>query len=458
MGSRLFSLQRLRRAPFSLLFRSIPPITRHSPSLDYFGKIQNQRLGCEPFNSKERYRYMVWYGFHTSQHLSNTSGDVVEPQRSAENQISVDDNGKPKMKRKKLKGKRAVVRWLKFFRWKKQKAYERMTAEEKILYKLKKAQKKEERLVEALKKIEPADSSETTHDPEILTPEEHFYFLKTGHKSKNYVPVGRRGIFQGVILNMHLHWKKHQTLKVVVKTFTADEVREIAAELARLSGGIVLDIVEENTIIMYRGRNYSQPPTEIMSPKVTLTRKKALDKSKYRDSLRAVRKFIPKLEQDLENLHTQMKTSRESELFPVTNEETTEAIFDRLIAETQSEDTGELGETQAGDNELHKSNVDSKMVSRSWSESEDLSDIFSTDSEMDSEEKKLDKPPLFLDQFEKFPSENGAGSENFEDHLHQIAAASKQSNSSGKDVNFAELDEIDKIFLRAGSLLKRKKR
>lgn len=107
-----------------------------------------------------------------------------------------------------------------------------------------------------------------------MTPEEHFYFLKMGEKCKNYVPVGRRGIYQGVILNMHLHWKKHQTLKVIVKTFSPDEVKEIAAELARLSGGIVLDIQEDDTIIMYRGKNYSQPPTEIMSPRTTLSRKK----------------------------------------------------------------------------------------------------------------------------------------------------------------------------------------
>ena len=90
------------------------------------------------------------------------------------------------------------------------------------------------------------------------------------------MPVGRRGIYQGVILNMHLHWKKHQNLKVVVKTFTPEEVKEIAAELARLTGGIVLDIHEDNTIIMYRGKNYSQPPTEIMSPRVTLSRKKVI--------------------------------------------------------------------------------------------------------------------------------------------------------------------------------------
>lgn len=97
-----------------------------------------------------------------------------------------------------------------------------------------------------------------------------------GQKCKNYVPIGRRGIYQGVILNMHLHWKKHQTLKVEVKTFSPEEVREIAAELARLSGGIVLDIDDENTIIMYRGKNYSQPPTEIMSPRSTLSRKKVI--------------------------------------------------------------------------------------------------------------------------------------------------------------------------------------
>jgi RNA-binding protein YhbY len=125
-----------------------------------------------------------------------------------------------------------------------------------------------------LKKIEPNEPSEPTHDPEVLTPEEHFYFLKMGQKSKNYVPVGRRGIYQGVILNMHLHWKKHQTLQVIVKTFTPEEVKEIASELAILSGGIVLSIEEGNTIIMYRGKNYAQPPPEIMSPKIALPRKK----------------------------------------------------------------------------------------------------------------------------------------------------------------------------------------
>ena len=64
---------------------------------------------------------------------------VVEQQHQDSQKASsanVDGDGNAKVKRNKLKGKRAVVRWLKFFRFKKKKEYERMTAEEKNLYKL----------------------------------------------------------------------------------------------------------------------------------------------------------------------------------------------------------------------------------------------------------------------------------------------------------------------------------
>ncbi|PKA46719.1 putative CRM domain-containing protein [Apostasia shenzhenica] len=366
-----------------------------------------------------------------------------------------DVNGAPKLQRKKLKGKRAVVKWLKLFRWKKKKEYERMTLEEKILFKLRKAHKKEERLVEAIQKIEPKDSSVTTHDPEVLTPEEHFYLLKLGQKCKNYVPVGRRGIFQGVILNMHLHWKKHQTLKVIVKTFTAEEVREIAAELARLSGGIVLDIDEDNTIIMYRGKNYSQPPTEIMSPKVTLTRKKALDKSKYRDALHAVRRYIPKLEQELEDLHTEMKSDSDYNLKSINREENSVADNIRRGDGLWIDNLERSGETNTKTSELDGSELErnmfngneSSMDSETFSEPESLSDIFETDSEVGIEEK--DESPLYLNEIERFPSKVVQEPEDFQEHLRQISAASKRGELDEKDLNVAELDDIDKIFLRA---------
>lgn len=75
-------------------------------------------------------------GFHSGRILRNVEPEV---ERGEFNPGVGDGSGQvPVMKRKKLKGKRAVVRWLKLFRWKKKKAFERMTAEEKILDKLRK--------------------------------------------------------------------------------------------------------------------------------------------------------------------------------------------------------------------------------------------------------------------------------------------------------------------------------
>ncbi|XP_028766754.1 uncharacterized CRM domain-containing protein At3g25440, chloroplastic [Neltuma alba] len=385
----------------------------------------------------------------------NSGDKVVEQLQDSEDSSTVTGACNGKIKRKKLKGKRAVVRWLKFFRWKKKKDYGRMTAEEKILYKLKKARRKEERLLEALKKIEPAESSETTHDPEILTPEEHFFFLKMGLKCKNYVPVGRRGIYQGVILNMHLHWKKHQTLKVVVKTFSPEEVKEIAAELARLTGGIVLDIHEDDTIIMYRGKNYSQPPTEIMSPRVTLSRKKALDKSKCRDGLRAVRRYIPRLEQELEMLQAQLKSNADSKIDAAEENQKIDyngSIESGSVTEFQSGNADKLYEIINKNNECPEGEAD--MDTELDPDPEDLSDIFEIDSETEDEIKE--EQPLYLDKFEKFPDQNGGEIDDFEEHLRQISLKSKNSNST-EDVDLPKFDEVDRIVLRAASLLKKKR-
>ncbi|XP_062226040.1 uncharacterized CRM domain-containing protein At3g25440, chloroplastic isoform X2 [Phragmites australis] len=392
---------------------------------------------------------------------------MAEAQQNPGAVVSVDDSGEPKPKREKLKGKRAVTRFLKSLRWKKKKEIQRMTAEEKILYKLKLARKKEERLVAALKKIEPEDPSEPTHDPEVLTPEEHFYFLKMGQKCKNYVPVGRRGIYQGVILNMHLHWKKHQTLQVIVKTFTPEEIKEIAIELARLSGGIVLDIQEGNTIIMYRGKNYAQPPPEIMSPKVSLSRKKALDKSKYKDRLRALRRYIPRLEQELEDLHAQMKlagehkgqsTGKDVLISDSANsmprrKESSSSVSNKSVSDLLL--TERIEGSERLEDESSEVEDDSASESMSFSESEDLSDIFETESEEQEEDKK--ERPLYLDRLDKFPSENNDDEpDDFEEHLRKIASLSGKTDSPSKELNVSELDEIDKIFLRASSLLKKR--
>lgn len=172
------------------------------------------------------------------------------------------------------------------------------TAESRLKYKIEKAKAKEMMLVEKLKKYEVPKVQGPIPKPEVLTGEERFFMKKMAQKRSNYVPVGRRGVFGGVILNMHLHWKKHETVKVICKPCKPGQVREYANEIARLSGGIPIQVIGDDTIIFYRGKNYVQP--EVMSPIDTLSKKKALVKSKYEQSLESVRRFIAISEKELE--------------------------------------------------------------------------------------------------------------------------------------------------------------
>ncbi|XP_010268178.1 PREDICTED: uncharacterized CRM domain-containing protein At3g25440, chloroplastic [Nelumbo nucifera] len=171
-------------------------------------------------------------------------------------------------------------------------------AEARIKYKIERAKIKEALLVERLKRYEVSKLQGPVVEPENLTGEERFYMKKMAQKRSNYVPVGRRGVFGGVILNMHLHWKKHETVKVICKPCKPGQVHEYAREIARLSGGTPIQIIGDDTIIFYRGKNYVQP--EVMSPIDTLSKKKALEKSKYEQSLESVRRFIAIAEKELE--------------------------------------------------------------------------------------------------------------------------------------------------------------
>ncbi|XP_074586822.1 putative CRM domain-containing protein At3g25440, chloroplastic [Curcuma longa] len=206
-----------------------------------------------------------------------------------------------KKPQKKKMSRKAKLNELKWFRLKAKKKMKSPNPEVRIRYKLEKAKRKEVWLIEKLRKYEIPKAPLPVHDPEILTEEEKFYLKRTGEKKKNYVPVGRRGLFGGVVLNMHMHWKKHETVKVVCKPCKPGQIHEYAEELERLSKGTVIDIKAKNTIIFYRGKNYVQP--DIMSPPDTLSKHKALEKYKFEQSLEHTSQFIEKLERQLEEYH-----------------------------------------------------------------------------------------------------------------------------------------------------------
>lgn len=78
-----------------------------------------------------------------------------------------------------------------------------------------------------------------------------------------------------------------------------------------------------------------------------------------------------------------------------------------------------------------------------------MSDIFETDCETDEEK---DEKPLYLDEFDKLPVQSNEAEEDFEEHLRQISAKSRKV----KDL-VPDFDEVDRVVLRAASLLKKRK-
>lgn len=134
------------------------------------------------------------------------------------------------------------------------------------------AKKKVALLLQKLKKYDLPELPSPVHDPELFTSEQIQAFKKIGFKNKNYVPVGVRGVFGGVVQNMHMHWKFHETVQVCCDNFPKEKIKEMASMIARLSGGVVINIHNVKTIIMFRGRNYRQPKNLI--PVNTLTKRK----------------------------------------------------------------------------------------------------------------------------------------------------------------------------------------
>lgn len=158
-----------------------------------------------------------------------------------------------------------------------------MTDEERLIYNLKRAKKKVALLLQKLKKYDLPELPSPLHDPELLTPEQLQAYKKIGFRNKNYVPVGVRGVFGGVVQNMHMHWKFHETVQVSCDNFPKEKIKEMATMIARLSGGIVVNVHNVKTIIMFRGRNYRQPKDLI--PLNTLTKRKALFKARFEQAL-----------------------------------------------------------------------------------------------------------------------------------------------------------------------------
>jgi RNA-binding protein YhbY len=92
--------------------------------------------------------------------------------------------------------------------------------------------------------------------------------------------AGRRGVFEGVIEEIHQHWKHKEVVKVITKQNQASQITYTSMMLEVETGGTLIAIERFTTshaIILYRGKNYRRPTKS--APSNLLTKREALQRS-----------------------------------------------------------------------------------------------------------------------------------------------------------------------------------
>lgn len=199
--------------------------------------------------------------------------------------------------------------------------------------KLSRALEEKERTEKVLSELEQAEISRQAEvDKEGITEEEKYMLRRVGLRMKPFLLLGRRGVFDGTIENMHLHWKYRELVKIICGGWNIDEIQSVARTLEAESGGILVAVErvrKGHAIIVYRGKNYQRPAS--LRPQTLLNKKEALKRSieaQRRESLklsvlklgRNIEELTLKLVEDKEALDTRASEWMKSQLGPEKHE------------------------------------------------------------------------------------------------------------------------------------------
>ncbi|KAJ0264768.1 CRM-domain containing factor CFM3A [Hirschfeldia incana] len=177
--------------------------------------------------------------------------------------------------------------------------------EKKLAFAERKLLKAERSLAKVEECLQPA---EQRADLESITDEERFMFRKLGLKMKAFLLLGRRGVFDGTVENMYLHWKYRELVKIIVKAKTFEGVKKVALALEAESGGILVSVDKVSkgyAIIVYRGKEYKRPP--MLRPKNLLSKRKALARSIELQRREGLIKHISAMHAKAEQLRTEIE-------------------------------------------------------------------------------------------------------------------------------------------------------
>lgn len=209
----------------------------------------------------------------------------------------------------------------------------------RIEHKLFIAQSKMLRAEKLLSKIEASMvPAAPDYDQETITDEERVMFRKVGLRMKPYLPLGIRGVFDGVIENMHLHWKHRELVKLITKQKTLVFVEDTARLLEFESGGILVAIErlpKGYAIIYYRGKNYRRPIS--IRPRNLLNKAKALKRSVAMQRHEALSQHISDLEGTIEEMKKQIGVYQD-ENNPYDHKSQEPDLFDTVSESSHRED------------------------------------------------------------------------------------------------------------------------
>ncbi|KAK9090516.1 hypothetical protein Sjap_023693 [Stephania japonica] len=167
-----------------------------------------------------------------------------------------------------------------------------------------------EKKVEAEKLLAELEETVQAQKPEVdregITKEERYMLKRVGLRMKPYLPMGRRGVFDGTIENMHLHWKYRELVKVISNARCIEDACKTARVLEAESGGILVAVERARkgyAIIIYRGKNYMRPVD--LRPRTLLNKKQALKRSIEAQRSESLKLHILKLAKNIESLKLQ---------------------------------------------------------------------------------------------------------------------------------------------------------
>ncbi|OVA16249.1 RNA-binding [Macleaya cordata] len=257
---------------------------------------------------------------------------------------------------------------------------------------------KKEKAEKLLAKLEKeAETREPEVDREGITEEERYMLKKVGLRMKPFLLLGRRGVFDGTIENMHLHWKYRELVKIIASSRCIEDVHGVAKTLETESGGILVAVERVNrgyAIIVFRGKNYQRPVN--LRPRTLLNKRQAMKRSLEAQRCESLKLHVLKLTKNIDELKLQLvnEDMGRNHVPPTEHQRAT----------TQFETSDHLGSVERPQNQKNASSVESthspEAMEGNGSDSTSLNSFYSMD---DIEEAiHLDKLMNYVPQYNEF--------------------------------------------------------